>query len=388
MTFLFALAFVFFPYISLEVSLPLGGHTLNAPLGDLCALGLVVVHALDLLRPPRLRPPGLAGYVLLLGVGLVAARHAPSPAGAVHFLLRKPVFVYLVYGVGMAGVAMRLGRRGVRDAVTVAALTLAALSLYASADRIVHGSALWPDAPLGLTNNHKTLAVAGAPLVPLVLGLDRKRAWVAALLGVALLLSWSRTSWISAFVGLAFFVRWRGRLLAARRGLLAVGVAVGIVLSTYGPVLAQAVALHTPQNPVSRSLATMSAVQLDAARSRHSLDRRAWQLFTEHPLVGAGGDTNIVTEMHTWPDYRINGVDAHGVVQKVGSEFGLLGLLGYGLFVGATALRLRGRHVDGDPLWPTFLALHTNLLLSTETFTQTHWAPLALVWGLAQAREP
>ena len=44
MSVLFALAFVAFPYIALEVSLPVGSHTLNAPVGDLAALGLVLVN--------------------------------------------------------------------------------------------------------------------------------------------------------------------------------------------------------------------------------------------------------------------------------------------------------------------------------------------------------
>ena len=40
----------------------------------------------------------------------------------------------------------------------------------------------------------------------------------------------------------------------------------------------------------------------------------------------------------------------------------------------------------GVGLWATFVALHTNLLLSTETFSQTHWMALALVWGIAHRR--
>lgn len=369
MSVLLAIVLIAFPYINLEIALPIGGWEFNAPLGDLAALAVVLFLAVDLLRAPRLKPPGPVGYAILLVAGLLGLRGAPFASDSLHFLVRKPIFLYLVYGLGVSSIAMRLGKRGIRMPVMAAATVLALLSLYASVDRIAAGSALWPDAPLGLTNNHKTLAVAAAPLIPLLLGLDRRARPVAALLGVAILLSWSRTSWIATFVGLAFFLHVRGRPLAARRGILALGVVVGLIGATYGPIVMK------------------SAVQMDALRSRHSLDKRTWMMFQERPLVGLGGGSNVRVEVSTFPDYRVNGVDAHGVVQKVGSEFGLIGLGGYALFAGAMALRLRGRHVPGDPAWPTFLALHSNLLLSTETFSQTHWAPLALIWGLSQARE-
>ena len=35
----------------------------------------------------------------------------------------------------------------------------------------------------------------------------------------------------------------------------------------------------------------------------------------------------------------------------------------------------------------TFCTLHANLLLSTETFSPTHWGPLALAWGLSHPSE-
>ena len=37
-------------------------------------------------------------------------------------------------------------------------------------------------------------------------------------------------------------------------------------------------------------------------------------------------------------------------------------------------------------IWATFVALHANLLFSTETFSQTHWIPLGLLWGLSERR--
>jgi O-antigen ligase len=385
-TLLVALVVLAFPYIALAVDLPLGPLHLDTPIADLAAAALVPLALLGMsrARPPRL--PGLAGYALLVGAGLAALPGLADRGPAAWFLLRKPVFLYVAYGGALAWLVTReLSRRAVRR-MLLATVTLASVaSLATSVGRIAAGNTLWFASIEGLTNNHKTLAVALAPLVPLLLGLRRSRLDLAvvALALAAISLSLSRTAWIAAVVGLAWFVVVRGRALSARRGLALGVVVVGIAGALYGPLL------------------TGSVAQLDAARSRHSLDKRALEMFESRPILGMGGGANVRFEQQTFPDYRVNGVDAHGAVQKVASEYGVVGLAGYALFVGAMALRLRRRAGPGGlpagPLappdvargsWATFVALHVNLILSTETFSQTHWVPLALVWGLSWRRRP
>lgn len=365
--FLGALLLVF-PYIDLGISLPIAGRRLDAPLADLLGAAGVAVFGLAVLRSrPVLAGP--VGYAVVILAGALGALHAPAVGDSLYTLLRKPIFMYVAYGVVLATLVRRAD--SVVGPLRLGAGVLAALSLYASADRILAGSALWPDAPLGLTNNHKTLAVAAAPLLALLWGADRSRVGrgIALALCGAILLSWSRTAWISLAAAMSFFLLWRGRPLAARRGVLAGVVALGLLGATYGPVLMK------------------SAVQLDSMRSRHSLDKRAWTMTKLHPLVGMGPGSGVKIELVTFPDYRVNGVDAHGVVQKLASEHGLLGLGGYLLFFWGTARRVRAAHREGDGAWPAFVALHLNLLLSTETFSQTHWVPWALVWGAATRRE-
>ena len=90
--------------------------------------------------------------------------------------------------------------------------------------------------------------------------------------------------------------------------------------------------------------------------------------------------------MVEFPHYRINGVDAHGVVPKVAAETGLLGLGAFTAFtvLGGVALRRRWTGDTSDPRWAWLgvaAALHVNLLFSTETFTMTHWIPLGLAWA-------
>lgn len=374
-----------FPYIDLAVKIDLLGRQLDTPLADLAGAALVpvVMLACWLQRSP-LRPPGLVGYTLLLSVGILALATVPAPGAAAWYLLRKPVFLYVAYGVALAWAVGHVVTRSTLRRILLTTIGLTALvSLATSVGRIAAGNTLWFAAIEGLTNNHKTLAVALAPLVPLILSLRRGRMdlVLAGLAIVAIALSLSRTAWISTAVGLAFFVVWQGRALASRRGLLVGVVVVGVLASLYGPLLMR------------------SNAQLDAARSRHSLDTRAWQMAAAHPVLGMGGGASVRFEMQAFPHYRINGVDAHGAVQKVLGEYGGAGLAGYLLFVGTMAIRLRRRaaldlpRADGLAapnlgvgIWATFVALHVNLLLSTETFSQTHWIPLGIAWGLSHRR--
>ena len=364
-----AIAILAFPYISLGMAVPLGPWDFDAPVADLAVLVALPLVAVAWWRGPRIGLPGPVGWSLLISAGILGAL-GHDRAGSLHFLLRKPIFLYLAYGVGLAWVVARAMRRGELRAAVLASVMLASvISLASSAGRIAAGDALWWRGIEGLTNNHKTLAVALAPCVPLLLAWRAPR-WLVGLALAAIAASVSRTAWITTAFSLCFFVTWRGRTLASRPRVLAAGLAIALLAVTYGTLLGGSLA------------------QLDALRSRHSLDRRAETLFVEAPVFGAGGGANTRYEAWTFPDYRVNGVDAHGVFQKVGSEFGLVGVAGYLAFVAAMAHRLLGRHRRGDGAWPAFLALHVNLLLSTETFSQTHWAVLAVVWGQSWRDRP
>lgn len=369
-------------FIDLEGSVDLGRWHLNAPAADLLAVAVIPL-ALWALRALRVPLPGPAGYGVFLIASAMSVHVALDPHAALHHLLRKPIFLYVAYGFGLAGVIGTIvSERALGWGLLTYAAGTSALSLVTSALRITSGDTLWFARIDGITPNHKTLAVALAAWVPLLLSTlvtatPRMRILARATLGVSvlsILASTSKTAWITAAFGLAW--SWPQTARWARRPTVAIPVVLGaLALAIYAPILMG------------------SAVMLNAARSRHSLDLRAWQMFRDHPMFGSGTGMNVVVEMVTFPHYRINGVDAHGFIQKIASETGVVGLLGYGLFVGAMAgvLRAHARAETtlGPALFATFLALHLNLLLSTETFSPTHWVPLAVVWGLAhRQRQP
>lgn len=386
------------PYIDLALarSLPLpGGRTwhADAPVADLAALALLPLALAAALRSPAAaRPPlpGTLGWLLLLGASALSVAHAMDPGAAVHHLVRKPLLAWLLYGVGMSWAAALLVRRRPLEALAaLSLLLLTAISLLTSVQRIALGDALWFQPLAGLTPNHKTLAICLAGWMPLVLGaaLDPVRpgrerklaATLGGLAGLAILASASKTAWLGTGLGLGLLLP-RDRPLAWRPRLLVPLVILGLALAYYAPIL-----VH-------------SRTMLDAARARHSLDLRAWRMFAAHPLSGSGTGMSTVYEMVDFPHYRINGVDAHGALQKVAGETGLLGLGGLVLFtvqVGRSLLARWGEERRARPALPptrllswasfsTFVVLMSLLLLSTELFTPTHWVPLATAWVLAR----
>ena len=373
-------------YIDLELALPLGSWQLNAPVADLAALVLLPIAAAGWWRDREPPLPGAGGYALLLLASLLSVSVALAPATALHHLVRKPLFMYLTYGFGLSWIIARLVPPAVVWAGLVAWLaSTAGLSLITSVGRILAGDALWFAPIAGLTPNHKTLAVSMAGGLPLLLAVRRcppaplRRAVIDATLLLslaAILASTSKTAWIITVLSIGLVLPAARPLTTRWRAVLPV-LALSIALAYYAPVLVG------------------SKTMLDAARSRHSLSRRASMMLSAHPLIGSGTGMSVLVEQVTFPDYRVNGVDAHGVLQKVGGETGLLGLAGYALFSWGSfaVLHRRWRHAGGQfsgveyGAVGTWAALSVGLLLSTETFSQTFWVPFATAWGLSH-REP
>ena len=95
--------------------------------------------------------------------------------------------------------------------------------------------------------------------------------------------------------------------------------------------------------------------------------------------------------MNEAPHWRIDGVDAHGVLQKIAGEVGTVGLATYALaylwflrrFVDATRPDA-DRFAQGAGLLG--LGLQFELLLSTDYFSSAYWAPLAVAIGVVSRR--
>jgi len=379
---------------SLRLPLPGGGIWFaNAPVSDIVALILLPVALLRVWRDPdhRPEPPGWPGWMCLLGASLLSISHAADPAQATHYLLRKPVLSYLLYGVGLMWIVATLRRRWILQVIVISSLSLvASVSVLTSIMRIQSGDIVEIQAIAGLTPNHKTLAVCLAGWLPLLWSWARQRsssqtlrhaAMTVSLVSLlAILLSMSRTAWLGSGLAAALFLP-ADRPLAWRPRRFIPAALLSVAMAWIAPV------------------ATHSATMIDATRSRQELNGRAWEMFAAHPLTGSGIGTSTSVQAGAAPYQDIKGVDAHGAIQKVASEAGLLGLLGLAWFLtgaGRTLIkswRIEQRRCPDQPLaslqsygcLATFAVLHAQLLLSTELFSPTHWVPLATAWGLSQA---
>lgn len=361
-------------FIDLELAADLGPWQANAPIADLAALGLLPLAVLGWLRGQRLPLPGLPGYLLLLLAALLSLPDDPNlAANSAHTLLRKPIFLYVAYAFGLAWAARHVASlRVLTGGILAWALLTALISLLTSGSRILAGDALWFQQIAGLTPNHKTLALGLAGGLPFLLARWPGGGGLLGLVLLAIVLSASKTAWLMAILAVGLFYpahrplvwRWRISLPAA--------------------ILATALAYAAPFLVDSRAM-------LDAMHSRQSLDLRAWLLFSASPLTGAGMGMSTVFELGTYPHYRVNGVDAHGVIQKIGAELGLVGLAGYAAFTAATGSALYRRWRMAPEAYAPLAVWAVNtagLLLSTETFSQTWWLPLGLAWGMAHHPPP
>lgn len=334
----------------------------DPPLADVAAL-LAVLWA----RPiPRIRGAGF--FALFLAIALLSLWNHPAPLDGLWWLLRKPVFAVAVFFWALPG--MPLDRAGLAKLGTLFVWPAALLVIGVSARLWWNGWYGTPEAIFALTNNHKAIAVALAPWAALLWALreDVPRSWRAWTIGGA-----------GLAVFAVFFAVAKAPMLVvafafAAQAVLARGLRPAVLLGLVGVVLTAAVAATWLPwllgNPY----------MADALDMRRAIDARQWDMFNAHPWLGHGAGLSV-----DFPTVRGRGLDAHGIVQKLAGETGILGLAAYAAFVVAL---VKDTAKLAPPLFVFALSLHLNLLFSTEAFTASHGVPLGLLLALCAAKGP
>ena len=358
-------------FIDLEVHVPLPFKQLDIPISDAIAC---LIFPVVLLKAPKSFPRHeLRGFMMIVLALLVGTAFALKPGASLYTWLRKPVFMMLCYGGALTWIIkQKLTEQMLCRMLLSWQLVVALILMFNGLGRVLVGETLWWQSIAGITPNHKTLAVSLCGVLPLFWALkDRfqqclpRRAprqffWGIQLLVVlAIGISFSKTAWLIV----AFSVGWffpRHRPVSQRP----------ILLTLLG-ILAVWLMIQLP-------FWLDSHVMIDALRSRHSLNLRAWEMFAAHPLTGMGTATNLHYELVTFPHYRINGVDAHGLIQKLASEGGLFALLGLGIFFMDGRKRLLK---ESPKMLGAYWALFLCTLLSTEILHSTWWIPYAVIMG-------
>ena len=384
---------VFQPYIQMVVELRLPFWHIDTPIADVVGLILLLSCPLWLQMETRCKIPPLAPA--WYGVFLLAALLSTitfqntfadySAIDSLKWTLRKPVFFYLAYGFALPLAISRCPERLMIRVLWAALATVVVLSIITSIGRIMAGKGFWWQAIPGLTNNHKTLAVWLAPWVPWLWFKRKEKVFLLLLIcaAAALVLSSSKAALLSAVLGVLWWLPYgRQHLFSRARVVLSTaivcfGLSVGIPSTLHSPTI-----LAELDDRIH--LSVRMRMLLDAARSRHSLNLRAWEQFGARPLFGTGPGSSTHFEMHTFPHYRVNGVNAHGAPQQLIGETGLIGLGSWMMFLihgTKNALTSVGQKENRWAWLGVLFVLHFGLLTSTEVFSMTHWIPLGVGWA-------
>jgi O-antigen ligase len=361
--FCFYLALFLLPFLGVTVSIPTGdlligerafGGTIDLFLGEMVLLFVLGAWALKIFflwykrRDKGWQPklPLLKTYAGLILAHLVSvfSPYGPDPVLVLKFVLRPVVFCYLAF-VALPVNLIRSVRRlktalGIMAVVgTIAAANgLVSLALVESPGSIVRRAqpiALFGTNPIG--DNHNVLAellLAAGPMTLALGAISKKQSTrrvlyaLAATQTLVALLTFARTAWLVFFAQIIFLMatEWR----AAVKKHLAAIFALAILLVPLGMLQLQFSFSQTAQSSNS---------------TRWMLTDIAYQSFLQYPWIGSGAGTFIWQVGSARIFYQEFGdpLDAHGFIQKLAVETGLVGLLAYGIFLVGLILWARPR---------------------------------------------
>lgn len=367
------------------------------PLAKIYALGLVLLLLVRLLvsvyegdEREHFYLPLLGPYLVFIAAGLLSAYNSVTPGITIFRVLIQIVVMYVVVLVVFNTLRRRdyaLATIGAMIVIGVISALLGWLNYFQGNFQAV--SSYFPRVvpPAWLGGTHVSLAELLVVLLPLVLplALMTRRPWLRlALLGVVGLFAvtttftLSRAGWICLAMQIPLW------LWVFRRNALV------LATTLFGTLVAGVLALGPMQALLS------SRIRESSDLTRDYLADLAVALFREHPLVGVGFGT-----FSTYNRYAFDStftpplaLDAHGVLYKVMSEMGLLGLVGLGLIWAAVGLRLLVAHraARGDRLWQllvtgcaiSMLVSTTFELSSTRFFSMQYWFPIGVYLAVAR----
>lgn len=309
---------------------------LDVRVSDALALILLALFALVWVvrafrgRPYALRLPGAGFFALVLLAGLLSVFSADDTLLAIKYVLYPIGFSFAAY-VFLPLQVIRT-RRALSGMLAAAyAIGLVAAFMGALSLLITPASGLFKRAtPLALAGlfpfgaNHNLLAETLIAAFPFGFVLAaRMRGQPAAFWirfgswGMALvaLLTFARTAWIVLALQLAIFlaVGYRRRFHSLVRPAL-------VTMLLASPLLVY-MALFSQTYEVAGSLS-----------ARIELTRFAQFMFREHPWIGSGAGTFVerLGEAKEFTASFGDPLDAHGFIQKIGAEQGMIGLVAFG----------------------------------------------------------
>jgi O-antigen ligase len=404
----FYLIVVLYPFIYLQLFV---GRDINIPYVDLIAMFVFAAWvARSLFLPPygglhfigKLGRgvklsfenfPGLLFFLLFFGASLLSLINTESFFYSLKYIIRPLTFFYLMFVVLPYNVinskkllwnVLRIFY-GVGIAVSLMGLWSILFSETSGLRRAL------PLPIFGipvLGTNHNLIAEVLISVIPMgfILIWEAKKIWLKKILIVGVLfmsminlLTFSRTGWIALAFELLVLVliKYRKNI----RNLFELGAVIFLILS---PLVLYGYFFMTSEIVRSSNL------------NRLALTKISLETFVDHPIVGAGAGT-FVEQVARDRWYVIdfgNPSEAHGVVQKLLAETGLLGFLTFFALLGFVIWSLIKTY-RSLPLKSSYKYVLLALLLSsagsiifqlfnTSYFVSKLWLPLGV--ALAAAR--
>jgi len=373
---------------------------INAPVVDfvaiiaLCSLlggVLLGTYRIDKRRIMKIFPIFVI-YGMFLGIGLFSALDAYSGLSrmSLHYLVRPMFFVALVY---MLLPTILAHRDYIIDRVIYIWFVVGGvIATFGFASLVVVDGGVWQRiqpyavagfAPLGY--NHNLLAEPLVVIVPLgiYLWIKYKKnwiAWITAGMFFAALFTFSRAAWIAYIVmGISFAFVYKDR--------------VAFYLKKYRNYVVSAVIVVLVPLLLMMGLFLQSSIVKSSNDSRIEMTRIAVTYTQIEPWIGYGpgmfvpllSDTKIFVEDFGDP------LDAHGFIQKIVVEEGLIGLVAFVVFLYMILLFLLRASQRGTShekaqiisLMCGVVGIVTFQLFNTSYFNSVMWMPIGIALASA-----
>lgn len=343
----------------------------------------------------RPRLPILGPYLALFAAHLASmySAMAPGKLSTVQYSLRPVLFDYLAF-VALPSSLIRSRRRlvgalGVLAAVGCLAAAVGFAAVFFGDDANLLSRArplpIFGLPVLGANQNELAEVMVYTALSAWALSLLAKRSRTKRLLGFAAafqilvgILAFTRTFWIASLVQVAYLLttEWRQSF---RRYATQVMLA-GVLLAPFAVGMLVYLGSYTVRS---------------SNTTRWMMSDIAWSYFRDNPVFGVGAGTFIERIGQVWTFAIEFGapLDSHGILQKIGTETGLLGLGALALVVAALAnyVKRTAPRIQTDQARRVFhllvaaaLGAFVYQLFNTDYWTGKLWLPIGLMLAAGQ----
>ena len=334
---------LFFPFISLEINF---GFGINLPIVDILAIGVFIAWMFRLLIDKSMRPVKFPGLVYFLGfffIGALSIMNVSdfSQAGlwmsSLKYLLRPIVFFYLMFVVlpfnvikkekqviNILGIFYSLG-------ILISLMGLWSAFFMRSVGSVIPRAIpfeIFGIFPLGV--NHNLIAETLIVIIPLAWILIKKvkslsiKFWLSIgglIMALTTFLTFSRAGWIVLFIEILAIIYYEYLRTKKFKKLNKSNLVFVISLFLIILIFLGFFMYTLLSSPITAS----------SNENRMEMIRIVQEVNSRHPWLGQGAGTfqRIVSYDYVYMLSFGSPIDAHGFVQKIVSEMGVLGLLAF-----------------------------------------------------------